>query len=322
MKTRFLLTVVTAATLAGSASAQMQRRATIVGGGNPEMGRCTGEVVVDGAAQVEIRGDMATLRDLSGQPPRWQRFDCTSPMPATANVRLSASGRGRAELVSAPRDGAPAVVRIEDPEGGADVYRFELSWNSGQGYQSNSNQGYSGYSAYGERREGDRGDWQNRRPYGSDQAVQVCRDAVRQQAMDRFGTQDINIRRINIDDQPGRGDRVVGMMEVRQYGREDHLPFSCSVNLDTGRVRTAQIDAPNMGSAARDISAREMDTCRNAVSNRMGGQRVEFGQMSIDSRNDTDVVTGSARSGWRSVDFSCWVSPYSGNVRNVDIRRR
>src|SRR5438270_9570899 len=128
MNTSFLLTVVTAAALAGPASAQMQRRATITGGGNGDSGRCVAEVLVDGAAEVQIRGDMATLRDLSGRPPQWRRFECTSPMPANASVRFNASGRGGAALVAAPVNGGPAVVRIQDPEGGANVYQFELTW--------------------------------------------------------------------------------------------------------------------------------------------------------------------------------------------------
>ena len=137
MNGRFFLTVVTAAALAGSAGAQ-QRRATMIAGGNGDVGRCYAEVRVDGSAEVEIRGDTATLRDLSGQQPQWQRFDCTGPIPANANLRLTANGRGRTELVGAPQNGGPAVVRMQDPEGGAQVYQFELSWNNGQGYEGNN----------------------------------------------------------------------------------------------------------------------------------------------------------------------------------------
>src|SRR3954447_386571 len=138
MNARLLLTVVSAVALAGPAGAQ-QRRANMIGGGNGDAGRCYAEVVVDGAAEIQITGDTATLRDLSGRPPQWQRFDCTGPMPANANVRLTANGRGRTELVGTPQNGGPAVVRIQDPEGGAQLYQFELSWNNGgPGYQTNN----------------------------------------------------------------------------------------------------------------------------------------------------------------------------------------
>ena len=67
---------------AGQAQAQ-QRRASFLGGGSPDRGKCTVEVVVDGAAEVDIRGDSAMLRNLSGQTPQWRRFECTGPLPAS-----------------------------------------------------------------------------------------------------------------------------------------------------------------------------------------------------------------------------------------------
>lgn len=316
MNTHFLLTVITAATLAAPASAQMQRRATITGGGSADSGRCVAEVLVDGAAEVQIRGDMATLRDLSGRPPQWRRFECTSPMPANANVRFNANGRGGAALVTEPVNGGPAVVRIQDPEGGANVYQFELTWNNGGRFDGN--QSYQGgYPPARDRRDGDRGEWQPRR-IGPGQAFDVCREAIRHQAADRYRTGDINFRRIDKDTD---SDRIVGMVEVRHDGVEDHLRFSCSVDLNDGRVRTAQIEGPATGSASRDIATREMDMCRGAVSERVGSDRVEFGRMNINSTNGDDLVTGEARVRGRSIGFTCAVSPYSGNVRNVDIRR-
>ena len=79
--------------LAATAGAQQQssRRATFLGGGSPDRGKCTVEVVVDGAAEVAIRGDQATLRNLSGQPAQWRRFECTGPLPNNPAVRLRRS---------------------------------------------------------------------------------------------------------------------------------------------------------------------------------------------------------------------------------------
>src|SRR5262249_47300311 len=86
-----------AAITAASMSAQsFQRRAVFVGGGGTDWGRCTVDVVVDGAADVEIRGDTALLRNLSGQAPQWRRFECTSMMPPNpGRVRFTGEGRGR-----------------------------------------------------------------------------------------------------------------------------------------------------------------------------------------------------------------------------------
>jgi hypothetical protein len=105
------------------------------------------DVVVDGAAEVEIRGDDAILRNLQGGPPQFRAFECSRPMPPDApGFRFSqVDGRGRMELIRTPRPGSPVVVRIDDPQGGAGEYRFEIFWNGPRG-----DQGYR-------REQGDRG---------------------------------------------------------------------------------------------------------------------------------------------------------------------
>src|SRR5437773_9161116 len=122
------------ATLSAVVFAQSQRQATIVGGGSPDRGKCTMEVVVDDVAQVEIRGTTATLKTLSGQPAQWRRFECTGAMPASpANFRFSGvDGRGRQQLVRDPRNGGVAVVQIEDKQGGAEGYTFDVDWDARQ----------------------------------------------------------------------------------------------------------------------------------------------------------------------------------------------
>src|SRR6266487_6081463 len=110
-------------------NAQEQRRAVITGGGG-DRGKCTIEVVVDGTAEVEIRGDNAILRNLAGQQPQFRRFQCNAPMPPNpVNFRFAGvDGRGRQTLVRDPRNGGPAVVRIEDSKSGSEGYTFDLFW--------------------------------------------------------------------------------------------------------------------------------------------------------------------------------------------------
>src|SRR5436190_18140005 len=154
------------------------RRATFLGGGGGDRGKCTVEVVVDGAAEVEIRGDQATLRDLAGKPPQWRRFECTGPLPANpAGFRFAGvDGRGRQDLVREPRNGSPAVVRIEDKDGGSDGYTFDLFWGEGRpGGVPNGNQGGFPNNP-------------GRRRYTTEQAVRICEDSVRQEARQRFGS--------------------------------------------------------------------------------------------------------------------------------------
>ncbi len=221
-----------------------------------DRGKCTIEVVVDGAAEVTVRGDSAQLRTLSGQPAQWRRFECNSVMPRNpADFRFAGvDGRGRQELARDPRDGGGVVVRIEDPQGGAEGYTFDLFWrNDGGGgvlqpqYDGRDRPGlppqYDGRDRPDVRdRPYDRDRPRNTR-ISTDQAVRVCQDAVRQQAMDRFRTRDVDFRRTILEDSPSRRDWVSGTFQVRRRDdRADVYRFSCSVDFDRGIVRSAQID--------------------------------------------------------------------------------
>jgi len=98
---------------------------------------------VDGAAEVEVRGDTAYLRNLAGQPAQWRRFECNGPLPPNpVDFRFAGvDGRGRQQLVRDPRNGGAAVVRIEDPQGGSEGYTFDLFWSNAYG-GGNRNPGY------------------------------------------------------------------------------------------------------------------------------------------------------------------------------------
>jgi hypothetical protein len=215
--------------LGGVAHAQtMERRANFTGGGGPD-GRCTVEVVVDGAAEVEIRGDRALLRNLFGQPPQFRRFECTSPMPPNpVNFRFQGvDGRGSQKLLGDPRRGGPAVVRIDDPDNGSEGYTFDVFWQGpGGGFPPPGGPG----PGPGPGR--DRG---YRDRFSVDDAVRVCQDSVRAQANDRLRGVPIEFRRTTIDDRPGRNDWVMGTFEARR----GVYSFSCSVDFQSGRVRSA-----------------------------------------------------------------------------------
>jgi hypothetical protein len=125
MRGRFLVEIAVFWSIAGSVEAQtVSRRATAMRSPGGDRGKCTIEVVVDGAAEVEVRGDTANLRNLAGQPPQWRRFECNGPLPANpVDFRFAGvDGRGKQQLVQDPRNGGVAVVRIEDPQSGSEVY--------------------------------------------------------------------------------------------------------------------------------------------------------------------------------------------------------
>jgi hypothetical protein len=92
-------------------------------------------VVVDGVAEVEIRGETAVLRTLQGQPASWRRFVCNEPMPPRpAEFRFRGiDGRGRQQLLRDPSRDGVAVVRLEDPQSGSEGYTFDIEWRGSSG---------------------------------------------------------------------------------------------------------------------------------------------------------------------------------------------
>ena len=330
---RFLaIGVAACAVLTATASGQaLQRRASITGSGNPDRGKCTIEVVVDGAAEVEVRGGNATLRNLAGQPPQWRRFECNGVMPANApNFRFTGvDGRGSQELVRAPQNGGGAVVRIQDPDGGSEGYTFDLTWG-GADRRFPDTQGRGGMNDGRDQRGGQR--------FTADQAVRVCQEAVRAQAFDRFHSGNVAFRRTALDDNPGRQDWVTGILDIRRgYDRDETYRFSCSVNFETGQVRSAQIDPMDgdryrSGAGDPDRSAGKvaMDSCQRAVEDRLrrdGYQHVDFLSIRVDDRpGRNDWIIGTARADVRlrsaSFGFSCSVDLRDGDVRSVDVRRQ
>jgi hypothetical protein len=246
---------------AGVASAQT-RQATMIGGGDANRGKCTVEVTVDGGAQVEIRGNSATLRDTKGGSPQWRRFECTGPLPSNpANFRFAGvDGRGQQVLARDPRNnGGTAVVQIQDTQGGAEGYTFDLFWGNEPavtgGFQGNrgpdNRSGSANDRGFGnDRVDRDRG-FENQRDGGfrrdrrmtEQEAFDVCRNSVRDQAATRFRNANIDIRNITADNNPGRQDWILGDVAVlRRFGRQNIYHFTCSVNFDTGVVRSAHID--------------------------------------------------------------------------------
>ena len=131
MNSRVVVAALAAASSLGAQS--FERRASMRGGGNPYNGKCTIEVVVDGSAEVEIRGDRAFLRNLDGRPPEWRRFECNGMMSSNpGDFRFQGiDGRGRQTLLRDPRrNQGTVVVLLEDPANGAEGYTFDILWNA------------------------------------------------------------------------------------------------------------------------------------------------------------------------------------------------
>jgi hypothetical protein len=211
---------------------QFQRRATMVGDGRGDRGKCTIEVVVDGIAEVEIRGDQGIIRNIAGRPAEWRRFQCNAPLPRNpAEFRFQGiDGRGRQDLVRDPRNGGVAVVRIEDPRNGSEGYTFDLIWAGGDNRFPD--------------RIPERMPERSARRFTVEQAVDVCKDSVRRLAAERYRGRRVEFLNTRIDDNPGRNDWVVGVIDIfrGREGWEGRYRFSCSVNFDNGQVRSADIE--------------------------------------------------------------------------------
>ena len=335
-----------AAATAPMAGQTYERRATLSGGASNGQGKCTVEVVVDGTADVEIRGDRGFLRNLTGQTPQWRRFECTGVLPTnpTDLQFRGVDGRGTQQLVRDPRNGGVAVVRITDPQGGAQGYTFDLIWSGGSTYSNQtSSPSIFDNGAYGN----------NGQRISTDEAIRVCQDNVRQQAAQRFNASDVEFRRTIVEDNPGRRDLVAGSFVVRNsananYNRPEVHQFSCSMNFNSGRIQSVQIDQQQPGSYqqrggynSRDgynprdgnygdrtayVDTETARSCERAVTDRIrrdGYQRFSFGPMTMENgENVVGSVTADRRNGSDSFNFACAVSGNSGRVRSVQVNRR
>jgi hypothetical protein len=330
MHRQVLLVVAGWAAIAGSVNAQpLDRTASFLSGGSPGGGKCTVGLVVDAAAEVEIRGNRAVLRNLAGQPPQWRQFACTDAMPQNpANFQfVGINGRGRQVLYTDPRNGGgAAVIRIEDPADGSGVYTFDIVWTTGYGQGPNrSDQGGGRYGGGPGRR------------FTTNQAVQVCESSIRQQAEQRFRTSNINFRGTSLDDNPGRQDWVIGWFDVqRASSRGETYSFSCSVNFDTGQVRSAQIgplDRTGRGGQGRRFSTQQaVQVCESSIrqqaEQRFNTRNITFRGTALDDNPGRPAwvmgmfeVRHSPGRG-ETYRFSCSVNFDTGQVRSAQIGTR
>src|SRR5580658_3245222 len=101
----FMRAAVLIALMQAAGATTLTRRATITGGGGGS-GKCTIEVDVDGAAEVEVSGENGLLRTLSGRTAVWRRFQCNVAMPRNpGDFRFAGvDGRGSVRLLRDPRN--------------------------------------------------------------------------------------------------------------------------------------------------------------------------------------------------------------------------
>jgi hypothetical protein len=227
----------------------ISRRATITGGGGN--GRCTIEVSIDGAAEMEVSGDHGILTTLSGQTAVWRRFQCTEPLPPNpVDFRfVRTDGRGTVQLRQDPRNtGGGAVIRINDSKGGRETYAFDLWWHrfgAGGGMPGPKPQPPDHWPPNG----GGSGPWPTDPPVGHwpgsggfpvAKAIQNCQDAVTSR-LNRDGYPYVTFQRTIPDNNPGRRDWVTGTVSGKRRFETTTFSFSCSVDFNSGRVRSVDV---------------------------------------------------------------------------------
>lgn len=232
MKSRLLLSLslVLLVVVAVSAHAQSfppQRdqliNAQITGGGGS--GKCTFEVSIDGAADVEIRGNEGRLRWVGGGGMQWKRLVCNQPLPRNPqNFQFhGVDGRGSQTLVKDPNsNNGVAVIRVDDPQRGAEGYTGDITWDGGNnngGWNNGNNGGWNN---------GNNGGWNNGNGNWNRNPVGACQNAIRNQAGSRsYG--DIQFSNSVNSDRAGNVTVVQGLASSQGRGRTGYYQYSCVV---------------------------------------------------------------------------------------------
>ena len=193
-------------------------------------GQCDIRLQVDNEVEVSVRGESVFIRTLSGRDARDDGSECNEPLPRDPrnfNYEVRDS-RGEIVLIDQSSHNG-AVVRIRDNKGGEGRYHFRLTWDIG------------GSGGGGGRRFGD---FDGRRggSFSAAQAADICRSAVQDKIISDYRFSRVDIRVARADDRPGRNDYIVGEAIGRRGGSAADFNFVCSVDFNSGRVRSVDVN--------------------------------------------------------------------------------
>jgi hypothetical protein len=345
---------VTIAAAALSLQAQVPddiRQATIRGSRGTS-GKCTVEVRVDVAAEVDIYGDSGRLRTLGGQPAGWTRLECTDPLPYNmSDFRFRGiDGRGQVRLAQDPRNNRGiAIIRIDDPSSGSEAYTFDIEWSGASGGAPTG--GFStaaprletpapgpgrrlGQSAPGRR---------GSRRISAEQAIDLCRTELRSRVARDYNLREIDITSAALDTTVAVDNRITGAFSERggRFRRTPAYRFNCDVDYNTGQVSGIEIlrgdgsvvpPGTALGGTPNNQPAydqnRVLRACQDAVAaraNRDGYQKLNFTSTAVDPNRAGTVsgtLTGSRGPVGDAFAFTCSMDFPSATVRNVELSRR
>ena len=246
------LKLLAALTVAVAAYAQgpAQLRRAWIGESKVTSGKCTIEVRVDIAAEVDILGDTGRLRTTAGQPATWTRMECSDPLPRRmTDFRFTGiDGRGNMRLFKDPRaNNSVAVIHIEDPQGGSEGYTFDIEWDGGSGGAAVN--GFGGPPPPppppppASRGGGGFGQGRGAARISAERAMDLCRAEVHERGRRDYDLRDIDITSVGVDNGRGRTNWVTGAFTEGNFdpGRGSGYLFNCSVDYFSGEVGTIEI---------------------------------------------------------------------------------
>lgn len=99
-------------------------------------GQCDIRLQVDGQVEVAVRGDMVSIRTISGRDARDDGSECNEPLPERGYRDFDfevKDSRNEIRLLAepSPRNDNTAMIAIRDSSGGFGRYHFRLSWAIG-----------------------------------------------------------------------------------------------------------------------------------------------------------------------------------------------
>jgi len=326
------------------------RQATITGSRGTS-GKCTIEVRVDIAAEVDLFGNSGRLRTVAGQPSNWTRMECTDPLPYNmSDFRFKGvDGRGKVKLAQDPRNNnGMAIIRIDDPKGGSEGYKFDIQWSGASGGAPAGGFPTAVHSpptgeANSAGRTGANFPGRSSRGISAERAIDLCRAEVRTRTERDYNLRNIDIIAAAVDTNAGRGGWVTGTFRDRTgyFRRTGGYRFNCGVDYNSGQVRAVEIlradgivvrpGSSASGTPYNQIAYnqnRVFRACQDAVvarAARDGYQNVSFSSTAVDT-NRSEWVSGSITATRGPVsdtfDFGCSMDLGNAGVRNLDFKRR
>ncbi|MBS1855665.1 MAG: hypothetical protein JST11_09895 [Acidobacteria bacterium] len=337
-----------AAVLAAQAQVAVEVRQATISGSGGTSGKCTIEVRVDIAAEVDILGDSGRLRTLAGQPSTWNRMECTGALPnSMSDFRFRGiDGRGSVKLLQDPRNNnGMAVVRIDDPRPGSEGYTFDIEWNGASGGSASNAFGATGTGGIAAVQPA-AGEVAGRfapgvravRRIAAERAMDLCRAELHTRGERDYGLRNIDVNAIGVDTNSGRANWMTGSFDAGGgFMRvSSGYRFNCEIDPNSGQVRAVEFlraDGTPLQSASGAAQGafdrnQVFRACQDAVvarAQRDGYQNVAFASTAIDNSRGGRVagtITTTRGPVTDTFDFGCSMDFNSARVTAVDLNRR